>query len=83
MSEGSYVVIDTDYNTHNFGDLKVAESFYLEQCEEILKDSYRIDGNIKLLHVMTEFSKEDIENIIDKGLKELESKLPTNLPQVK
>lgn len=80
MSEGSYVVIDTDYNTHNFGDLKDAEEFYLEKCEEALRDSYRLDGNIKLLSVMVEFSKEHVENIIEVGLKKIESHFPRNIP---
>lgn len=72
-----YMVLDTDYSTHDFDDLKEAEAFYLEKCTEVLTGDVSLDGSIVLMNVMTAFTIDDIENLITKNIQGIKETLPS------
>jgi len=73
--------MDTDYCTHGFDELQKAEEFYLEQLEDALKDSTRLDGDILLMNVMTFFTRKDMEKIVEESVEKIKNSLPSNTPE--
>ena len=73
-----YVVLGTDYDFTEFNDLKEAEADYLEKCTEILVGYATLDGDIRLMQVMTSFTNQDVESMVAAKIQKLSNSLPSN-----